>query len=54
MSRFKSRIAANSAIAYRDVGKGREQDAEALARFSAQKLDILGARYEFMNRSEVP
>ena len=39
MSRFQSRIAANS---------------ELLARFTAQKLDILGARYEFMNRSEIP
>jgi hypothetical protein len=31
-----------------------EQRMEQLPRFATQKLDILGARYEFMNRSEVP
>ncbi len=36
---FKTRIARNSRL---------------LRRFATQKLDILGARYEFMNRSAVP
>jgi len=39
MFRFKARIARNSQL---------------LRRFATQKMDILGARYEFMNRSEVP
>jgi len=39
MSRFKARIAGNSWL---------------LTRFATQKVDILDARYEFMNRSEVP
>jgi hypothetical protein len=39
MSSFKARIAGNSWL---------------LARFATLKLDILDARYEFMNRSEVP
>jgi len=39
MTRFKSRLAANS---------------ELLARFAAQKLVILSARYELMNWSETP
>jgi hypothetical protein len=39
MFRFKARIARNSWL---------------LRRFATQKLDILDARYEFMNRPEVP
>ncbi len=39
MFRFKARIARNSQL---------------LRRFATRKLDILGARYEFMNRSELP
>jgi hypothetical protein len=39
MFRFKARIEGNSWL---------------LARFATPKLDILDARYEFMNRSEVP
>jgi hypothetical protein len=39
MFRFKARIAGNSWL---------------LARFATQKVDIWDARYEFMNKSEVP
>jgi hypothetical protein len=39
MFRFKARIEGNSWL---------------LARFATPKLDILDARYEFMNRSEIP
>jgi hypothetical protein len=39
MYRFKARIAGNSWL---------------LTRFGTQKLDILDARYEFMNASETP
>jgi hypothetical protein len=39
MFRFKARIEGNSWL---------------LARFATPKLDLLDARYEFMNRSEVP
>ena len=39
MFRFKARIARNS---------------ELLRRFATSKLDILNARYEFMNKSEAP
>jgi hypothetical protein len=39
MFRFKARIEGNSWL---------------LARFATLKLDLLDARYEFMNRSEVP
>jgi hypothetical protein len=50
MFRIKARIAGNSQLlpttaGMQEVGQRREQ----LPRFATQKLDILGARYEFTN-----
>ena len=41
ISSFCAANLANSAIAYMDVGKGREQDAEALAAIRDLNLNIL-------------
>ncbi len=55
MFRFKARIAGNNWLLTTTAGMQEvEQRMEQLPRFATQKLDILDARYEFMNRSEVP
>jgi len=55
MFRFKARIAGNGWLLLTTARMQEvEQRMEQLPRFTTQKLDILGARYEFMNRSEVP
>ena len=55
MFRFKARIARNSQLLRTTAGMQEvEQRRSSLPRFATQKLDILDARYEFMNKSEVP